>query len=153
MPVLMTAPALLAGLSNRGFTLRAVSGRLAVSPATSLTAADRDAIYERRNELLAILSPGEPWNPGVAIRLMHDADTLVEEMGVSGRHPAIADAAATVTSAFATRDMETLRFAMSEFVSVVRRVAHEGVPTDQWDARSVPVEPAKVDATRSSAVV
>jgi hypothetical protein len=59
---------------------------------------------------------------------MSDADSLVERLGIGGRHPAVRDAAAMVTSAHATRDMETLRFAVSEFTVVVRGVARERVP-------------------------
>jgi hypothetical protein len=155
MPAPMTAPVLLSDLVRRGFTLRAVAGRLAVSPATALTASDREAIRERREELLTTLSlsdcqvayvsscpqsdrstgdgspkrVGEAWNRKLAIRLMYDADTLVERSEVSGRHPAVADAAAMVASAFASRDMETLRFALAEFAVLIRQLACERVTT------------------------
>jgi len=127
MPAPLTAPALLADFTRRGFTFRPVAGRLSVSPATALTAGDREAIRERRDELLAVLSPAEPWNLATAIRLMHDADTMVEQLGVSGRHPAVADLAAMVVSAFATRDMETVRFAVTEFTTLIGRLARERV--------------------------
>jgi len=123
MPATMTAPAILADFARRGFTLRAVAGRLSVSPATALTVADRKVIRQRRNELLTILSLGEPWYQKTAIRLMHDAEALVEGRGEDGRHPAITNAAAIVCSAYRTRDMETLRFACREFEATVRGLA------------------------------
>jgi hypothetical protein len=125
MPTSLPAPAILADFARRGFAFRAVADRLRISPASALTTADREVIRERRTELLAILTPAATWNQEEAIRLMHEADSLVEQLGVSGRHPAVADAAAMVVSAFATRDMETVRFAVSEFAVVVRRVASE----------------------------
>jgi hypothetical protein len=123
MPASITPPALLATLSRRGFTVRAVGGFISVIPASELTADDREAIRQRRDELLAVLSPAEPWNLDTAIRLMDEADALVEQLSVDGRHPAIA-AAAMVSSAFATRDRETVRFAVAEFA--VRPVAAHG---------------------------
>jgi hypothetical protein len=131
----MTAPALLTEFARRGLTLRAVAGRLSVSPATALTVNDREVIREHRDELLAVLSPVEPWNLAMAIRLMHDADALVEQLGVSGRHPAIADAAAMVTSAHATRDMETIRFAVAEFALFVRGWLASGLSRAERDNR------------------
>jgi len=119
----MPAQALLAGFAQRGFTLRAAAGKLSVSPASSLTDCDREAIRGRRDELLAILAPCEPWNKKAAIKLMHDADDLVGKLKVSGRHPDVVDAAAMVTSAYATRDLETLRFAIAEFLVVIHRLA------------------------------
>jgi hypothetical protein len=119
----MTAPAILVDFARRGFTLRAVAGRLSVSPASALTSTDRDTIRRRRNELLSILAPGEPWDQQAAIRLMLDADALVERLGVDGRHPAISDTAAAVASAYRMRDLETLRFAVAEFEATVRGVA------------------------------
>jgi hypothetical protein len=131
MPAPITAPALVADFARRGFTLRAVAGRLSVSPATALTTTDRETIRERRNELLSVLSPGEPWDLVTAVRLMHEADTLVVQLGVSGRHPAVVAASAMVTSAFATHDLETVRFAVSEFAVLIRRLARERVHTDE----------------------
>jgi hypothetical protein len=130
-----TAPALLADFARRGFTLRAASGRLSVSPASALTAADREAVRQRRDELLALLARAEPWDLPTALRLMHDADSLVEQLGVSGRHPAVAAAAATVASALTTRDMETLRFAVAEFAAVVRELARKQSPPARDDHR------------------
>jgi hypothetical protein len=56
---------------------------------------------------------------------MELADGLIERLGVDGQHPAIADAAAMVTSAYRTRDMETIRFACQEFEAAVRGLAAE----------------------------
>lgn len=122
MTATQTAPELLADLAQRGFSLRTVAGKIVVTPASRLTPEDRDAIGNCRADLLAILSPGEPWNTATALRLMVDADAMVERLGVSGRHPAIADAAAMVTSAFATGDMETLQFAVGQFLTLLREV-------------------------------
>jgi hypothetical protein len=123
----MATPVLLASLVQRGFILCAVADRLSVSPASALTASDRDAIRERRTELLGILSQGEPWNQTAAIKLMCDADELVGKFGVSGRHPEVVNAVAMVASACTTRDMETLRFAVEEFRLLIRRLARERV--------------------------
>ena len=134
MPGLMTAPALLADLDKRGFALRAVEGRLSVSPANELTTSDRDLIREHRDELLAILPVPvnsrtdrqvERWNEEVALRLMNNADALVEQLGISGHHPKVAGAAAMVVSAFTFQDLETVRLAVTEFTIVVRKVASE----------------------------
>jgi hypothetical protein len=130
MAALGTPPALLVDFTRRGFTLRAVAGRLAVSPAAGLTANDRDTLREHRLKLLAFLSPAEPWNQEVAVRLIYDADTLVEQSGVSGRHPAVVEAAAMVTSAFALRDLETLRLAVAEFAVLIRQLARERIPAE-----------------------
>jgi hypothetical protein len=123
MPVAMSPSALLADLARRGFTVRAVAGAISVAPASGLTPEDRQAIRDRRARLLAILSPREPWDAATALRLMETADALVERLGVDARHPAVAAAAEEVGSAYATRDMETVRFAVAEFVVVVRRLA------------------------------
>jgi hypothetical protein len=76
--------------------------------------------------LLAILAPCEPWNKKAAIKLMHDADEVAGELNISGGHPDVMDAAAMVTSAYATRDLETLRFAIAEFLVLVRQLAAQG---------------------------
>ena len=136
MPVPSPAPVLLGEFVRRGFTLRVVAGGLSVAPAAALTLDDRAAIRARRDELLALLSvpdgrptdgpatrPGEPWNVRVALKLMADADGLVERLGVDGRHPVIVDAAALVVSAYQTHDLETVRFAVTEFVVAVRERA------------------------------
>jgi hypothetical protein len=115
---------LLANFAQRGFTLRAVAGRVSVTPASALTSTDRNAIYESRDELLAILSAKEPWNQKAAIKLLCEADALVGQFGLSGRRAEVFDAASMVTSAFASRDMETLRFAVVEFDLSIRRLAH-----------------------------
>ncbi len=129
MPASMTPPALLSGLRRRGFTVRVIDGSISVIPASRLSSADRQAIRECRDNLLAILTPGAPWDTATALRLMNAADALVERLGVDGRHPKVAAAAAVVTSAHATRDMETLRFAVAEFTAVVRRIAAQNRPT------------------------
>ncbi len=59
----------------------------------------------------------------VANRLMEAADALVERIGVSGSDPSVRDAAAIVGSALAFQNLETVRFACSEFAVVVRTVA------------------------------
>jgi hypothetical protein len=51
----MTAPDLLATLRCSGFTVRSADGKLLVSPASRLTADERQAIAEHREGLLALL--------------------------------------------------------------------------------------------------
>lgn len=56
-------------------------------------------------------------------RLLSEADDLVEALGVPGTHPEIAPAVNVVASAYSTRDIEILRFAVFEFTLVVKVVA------------------------------
>jgi hypothetical protein len=49
------------------------------------------------------------------IRLLFEADEYVERSGVSGRNPIIRAAADMVASAVRTCDIETVRFAVTEF--------------------------------------
>jgi hypothetical protein len=123
--MLTTPPAseLLVDLARRGLSLRVVAGKIMVTPASRLTPKDRETIGKYRVDLLAMLSPGEPWNTTTALRLMNEADALAERLSVSGRHPEMADAAAMVTSAFATPDLETVRFAVGQFTALVRKHA------------------------------
>ncbi|MCI0703589.1 MAG: hypothetical protein L0241_21115 [Planctomycetia bacterium] len=65
----------------------------------------------------------EPWHTPTALALMHEADGLVGELGVDGRHPAIQSAADVVVNAHATRDLKTVRFAVAEFERVVRVIS------------------------------
>jgi hypothetical protein len=118
-----TSSTLLSDLTRRGFTVRAAGESIAVAPASELTPDDRQSIREHRAELLALLSLAEPWNADTAIRLMSEADALVERLHVDGQHPAIMAAAAMVTSAHATHDLETVRFAVVEFITLVRQLA------------------------------
>jgi hypothetical protein len=128
----VSALELVAALRDRGIMLSAVGGRLEVRPASALTDRDRDALRSHAADLLAVLNPlpvptsgSEPWNAALASRLMYDADTLVEQLGVSGHHPAVNDAAAKAVRASIARDMETLRLVVAEFAGIVRRVARE----------------------------
>jgi hypothetical protein len=127
----MTATELIETLSKRGIVLSVTGGRLEVRPASALTAPDRAAIGKRLADLIAALSPApslsglEPWDRAIAIQLMHDADTLVAESGLDGRHPALVAAGEVVFSAFAARDLETVRFAVAEFAVEIRRVTRE----------------------------
>jgi hypothetical protein len=123
MPTTLTPQDLLADLAKRGFTVRAVAGAISVAPATALTPEDRDAIRRLRAGLLAILSPVEAWDAATAFRLMEAADALVGGLGVDGRLPTVATAAAAVCGAYAARDMETVRVACGEFDAVVRTLA------------------------------
>ncbi len=130
----MTTAALLDALRRRGITLSTVAGRLVVRPATALTTDDRAAIKDHLAELIAVLAAGpssargQPaaaratWHQQMALRLMFEADGLVEKLGVDGRHPVVADAAALVVSAHAVRDMAALRLALCEFETAVRGV-------------------------------
>lgn len=127
---------LVTALRARGFVLAVADGTLAVCPATGLTAADREAIRHNLPELVAALAnePLEPadttsqplsdaWDSELAHRLVYDADALVSELGVSGWHPAVQDAAEAVARAHATENMTALRRAVSAFVTVVRGLA------------------------------
>ena len=129
----MSAAALLEDLRRRGIALSAAADQLIVQPASALSPADRAAIRRHLAELVAVLT-GEakphlgvepatvldPWDQSAALRLMFDADTLVERLGVDGRHPAIAAAAARAAGAYAARDMTALRRALTEFAAAVR---------------------------------
>lgn len=79
-----------------------------------------------KREAAPLLTGAEPWDRRAAVRLLLDADALVERLGIDGRHPAVRDAAAMVTSAFGTRDPETVRFAVAEFTALIRRLAAFG---------------------------
>jgi hypothetical protein len=70
-----------------------------------------------------LLTGAEPWDLDTASRLMFDADSLFEELKINRQVPAIQSAAAMVVSALSTRDMETLRLAVAEFIDVARRIA------------------------------
>lgn len=99
------------------------------------------------------LTGRESWNVRSAIKLMVEADVLVERLGVDGRHPEVAAAATMVVSAVATLDMETVRFAVSEFVAVVRRLAsvknrESACPKLSGPCRNV--RPAEATGTASS---
>ena len=119
----MNSSTLIASLRKRGFRLTVDSGSLRVAPASALTADDREAIRIELPALVAALSPGEPWDQRTALRLMEAADALVERLGVVGSRPEITTAATMVVNAYATRDVETLRFAVAEFTVIVRRLA------------------------------
>jgi hypothetical protein len=127
MPGTLTPAALLADLLRRGFTVRILAGAISVAPASALTREDRDAIRGFRSGLLAILSPGEPWDTAAALAPMEAADALVERLGVDGRHPSVARAAAKVCGAYAAGSIEALRYACREFEAVVRRLAADRV--------------------------
>jgi len=62
----------------------------------------------------------ERWDQRAAIRMVLEADALVARLDIDDQLPAIQNAAATVTSALATRDMETVRFAVVNFAAEVR---------------------------------
>jgi len=70
----------------------------------------------------------ERWDQAESLRLLAGTTALAERLGVSGSHPDIHAAAAMMAGAYATRDMETVRFAFAEFVAVVRRVAQDRIP-------------------------
>lgn len=111
------------------------TGTLQARPASLLTTEERAWLGANAGAILAHLkgaggadtpvvpSAGEPWDRRVAIKLMEDADALVERLGVSGHHPDVRDAAARVASAYAARDLETVRLNVSEFKLLVRDLA------------------------------
>ena len=71
-------------------------------------------------------SPPIPWDQERASRMMFDADTLVEHLGVSGLHPEIQSAADKVVGANRARDVAKFADAITEFEAAVRRVALPG---------------------------
>jgi hypothetical protein len=125
MPAAPTAPVLLADLTRRGFVIRVTGGALAISPASELTANDRVAVRECRAALLLALSSAESWDAADAIQQMYDADTLVGQLGVSGCHPEVQDAATRVIAAFTDCNPVAFRSALAEFTATVRRLADE----------------------------
>ena len=129
----MSTAELMDTFRRRGIALSADAGRLMVRPATALTPDDREAIRRYLPELVAVLAvAGTPspcpetavasnsWNRATAHQLMFDADTLVERLGVDGRHPVISTAAARVTDAHMAHDLLALRRALTEFETAVR---------------------------------
>lgn len=71
-------------------------------------------------------APPSPWDQERASRMMFDADTLVEHLGVNGLHPEIQSAADKVVGANRARDVAKFADAITEFEAVVRRVALPG---------------------------
>ncbi len=116
------------------------AGTLQVRSASLLTLEERAWLRANAGAIVAhlkdVTAPGQPvalsgnerWDARVALKLMADADVLVVQLGVDGRHPLVKDAGALVVSAHATHDLEALRYAVAEFVVVVRRLA--GTKTD-----------------------
>ena len=126
----------LRALSGRGIMVTvSPSSTLQVRPASRLTAEECNWFREHAAAILAHLvgvsgktplarnTGSEPWDSQLAIKLMWDTDRLVEQSRIDGRHPAVVQAAAMVTSAFGARDMETIRYAVSEFRVLVRQLA------------------------------
>lgn len=64
---------------------------------------------------------------------MHDADTLVERLGVAGTNPEVHSAAALVASAYATCDMETMLDAVNKFEVAVRQAESRTVARVESD--------------------
>src|SRR5262249_6429101 len=100
---------------------------------SKLTPADREALRAHLPALFAELAAGQggtptgpSWDGAEAVRLMARADGLVERLGIDGRHPDVAAAASMVVSAHATRDLETVRFAVGEFTRLVWAIAAAG---------------------------
>ena len=119
----MNAISLVADLRSRGFTLAVVAGSLRVTPKSALTRRDYEVIRADVAGLIAALSPSEPWDELEALLLMTEADALAARLSVSGVDSQVAAAAAMVASAYAARDLETIRFACLEFGVVVRGLA------------------------------
>ncbi|QDU23914.1 hypothetical protein [Urbifossiella limnaea] len=124
----MTPSALLSALRGRGFAVAATGGKLTVRPASALTTAEQAAIVTHLSGLVAAVATGVTPAVGdrdndTAVRLLTDADTLVERLRVSGTRPEVNAAAAMVCRAYATGDLAAVRFAVAEFERVVRRLA------------------------------
>lgn len=128
-------------LAARGMAVTISPSRmLQVRPGSLLTGEDRARLRVGAAAILAQLDAtvatadiiairgSEPWNGGVARKLMDEADELVAQLGVDGRHSDIQLAAAMVCSASATRDMGTLRLACREFEVAVCKLARRLQP-------------------------
>jgi hypothetical protein len=103
-------------------------GSLRVTPASALTPDDRAAIRGNLNDLIAALAPEEPWNLAEAIRLMDEADALVERLAAPGSHPAIQAAAEMAASAFRRHDVLSYRTAVAKIVSLARQLGKPELP-------------------------
>jgi hypothetical protein len=120
----------------RNVALTRVGDRLKFRGLEAAVAELRPLLLGHKQALLALLrssekisepvtlTGNEPWDQCEGLSLMAEADALVEWLGVYGLHPAIVDAAAMVGCAFATHDLETLRFACAEFTVTVARIAN-----------------------------
>jgi hypothetical protein len=100
---------------------------LTVRPSSALTPGDRAAIVRHLPGLVAAVAagvrPAGACDAAAAVRLLTEADTLVERLGVSGTHPAVAAAAGMVCRAYAAGDPAAVRCVVAEFERVVRAVA------------------------------
>lgn len=76
-----------------------------------------------------------PWDQQEVSRRTRAADELVVHLHVDGRHPEVQRAAAMVVSATATRDMEVLVYAITEFNLTARRVAKRSAPNTKEKPR------------------
>lgn len=119
----MTPSALIRRLRARGFRLAAAGGSLRVAPASTLTPGDREAIRGSAAALVAALTPWGHGNADAPLRLMEAADGEVEWLGVDGTRPEVAAAADAVSLARSGGDSEALRFAVADFLVVVRSLA------------------------------
>jgi hypothetical protein len=114
--------------ASRGVRLRAVGGVLRCLSAGPLPDDLRDLLTTHKAELLAHLAdPPRPrpdlWGRRTALRLMEAADELVEHLGADGRQPEVIEAAARVTGAYATRDLQAIRLAIAAFTTRVAALA------------------------------
>lgn len=123
--------AFLAELSRRGVAVWVADGQVAVRPADRLTPADRAMIHDHRAALVALLSrtPVPPWDLAVALHLMDAADAAVERSGVSGSHPQLQGAVATVTAAYAAEDLARVRAGCDAMNTVVNSLSARFAPT------------------------
>jgi hypothetical protein len=135
----MSTLAIIANLQGRGLSLTVVGDQLHIHPKVLLTEGDRGAIRTHLREIITSLAASGPgkrsigsttgrptgiaWDLSEAMRLMTEADDLVSQYAIDGRHPTVLEAAAVVGSAYASQDWETFQFALAEFRVAVRAAA------------------------------
>jgi hypothetical protein len=120
----MTPSSLIRSLRTRGFRLAAAGGVLVVGPASALTPGERAAIRALLPSLVAALTPCR--GPDDVHRLLESADAEVERLGVSGTRAEVAAAADRVSLAHFGGCEEAIRFAVADFLALVRSPAANG---------------------------
>ena len=107
------------------------------SPPTAVTSADLSSYTSFLSSPPPFTSPGWGRHLAEVRRLLVSADNLVASLSVDGAHPGISAAAAMVASAVLTGDIETVRFAVSQSLVVVKQTAaaqhHSRQPTGEND--------------------
>ncbi len=107
---------------------------LQVRPASLLTPEDRGWFCANAKAIIGLLndtrsataqtapSCGEPWDEELANELVENAKLRLKRSGLTSNHQELQDGIAMLANAFATRDLETVRFAVTEFQILVREI-------------------------------